>query len=220
MSGAGDEMAGIAPLAEVLGETPRDREARLLDHISRHLTARDTALRTDFTRAIERVRHQGESMNVAITDLDSALSAEVRQREAEGRRLGERIRTVDEEVRDIPRELVKIQDHLLKIATKDEVAAVLNGGTLPVAPPSSEPPAWHGLVRSSWAVQSLMFAAALFLASAAVGVLALALGSDRAGDVAADVVDKIPRYRIEASPASEPPTSQEPPPGAPPEPQP
>lgn len=221
-----DEMAGLAPLDVVEGEGPAEREARLIAHIGRHLTGRDLALRTEFRREIARLDDRGDKMDAAMHHMGHDLAAEVRERRNEDRR-------IDDAVREIPNRIIDLQDAMIQ--TKTEVIQAIQGARSPGsgsgadAPPPPLPPALAAgpgqpaptlgwLVAHSRPVQVLVLAMAAFLAAGAVGVLSLALGADRAGDVAADVVDKIPRYRLEAAP--EPPTSQEPPPGSPPEPQP
>lgn len=160
-------------------------------------------------------------MDAAMHHLGHDLAVEVRERRNEDRR-------IDDAVREIPSRIIDLQDAMIQ--TKTEVIQAIQGARVvgsspavegpPPPPPAAvdQTPTLGWLVVNSRPVQVLVLAVAALLAAGAVGVLAMALGADRAGDVAADVVDKIPRYRIEA--AHEPPTSQEPPPGSPPEPQP
>ena len=218
----GDDVAGIAPLPAAEGdETPLAREGRLLAHIGRYLTGRDLALRTEFRREIGRLDEHGAKMDAALHHLTTDLAAEVRERRSEDRR-------IDDAVREIPDRIIDLQDAMIQ--TKTEVIQAIQSRPVAAAPaptlpapdsgapgtPSSPTLGW--LVVHSRPVQALVFAAALLVAAGAVGVLALALGADRAGDVASDVVGKIPHYRVEA--AAEPPTSQEPPVGEGPQPQP
>lgn len=217
----GDDVAGMEPLAAIPGEAPEAREARLITHINRHMTARDTAMRTFVTREVERLRQEGERMDLAITNLEHRVIAESRVRDEEHRKL-------DAEVREIPKQLIIIQDHILD-TKKDIMSALRNGAVGPgaqvaeVAPstpapaPASPSPTLGTLILQSRPVQALVVAAAIFIVTLAVGVLAVALGRDRAADVTTSAVDKLPRYEISAT-ALEPAPVDAPAPGEPPAP--
>jgi len=188
----GEDVAGIAPLADVAGESPAEREARLLAHIGRHMQGRDLAIRTDLGLQIARM---GDRMNAALSHMEADIAAEVRDRRDEDRRL-------DDAVREIPSQIISLQETVIREIQRSRSPAP---APEPPTPPAPQAPTLGTLVQTSRPVQALVAAAAALLAASAVGVLALAIGSDRA----ADVVTKLPSYRIESS---EPPTSQEPPP--------
>lgn len=192
-----DDVAGIAPLEDVAGESPAAREARLLAHIGRHMQAHNLTIRTDLGLQIARL---GDRMDAALDHMGRDLAAEVRDRRDEDRRL-------DDAVREIPGQIITLQDTIIREIQRSRS---------PVPSPAPEPPpptpTLGTLVQTSRPVQALVTATAALLAAAAVGVLALAIGSERAADV---VGGKLPTYQMEG-----PPTSQEPPPGEPPQPQP
>jgi hypothetical protein len=173
-------------------------------------------MRTFVTREVERLRQEGERMDLAITNLEHRALAESRVRDEEHRKL-------DAEVREIPKQLVLIQDHILD--TKKDIMSALRGGALvgagaaepmQVQPttPAVAPPTLGTLILQSKPMQALVVAAAIFLVALAVGVLAVALGRDRAADVASSAVDKLPRYEIRAT-ALEPAPVDAPAPGEP-----
>lgn len=207
---AEDMARAFEPLPVVEGETSTDREARLLAHIGRHLTGRDLALRTEFRREIARLDDHGAKMDAALHHLSQDFATEQRAREEADRELAA-------EQREVPRLMLGMKDDLLKMKSEIITAVQTGHGAPPRAegPHEPQPPTVATLIQTSWPMRALVFAFALFLAASSVGVLALAIGSDRAGDVATNVVDKLPHY---PTPAPQP--ARQPAPGASPEPQP
>lgn len=211
----GDDVAGLEPLTSIPGESPEDREARMLAHIGRHLTGRDLALRTELRYEIARLAENGVRMDHAISDLDARLGAEVRHRTDEDRR-------IDATVRDIPDRIMDLQKAMLD--TKSELITAIQGRAPIQSGPSSAPsptetsPTLGTLVLRSKPMQALVTAMAVLLVAVAVAVLAMALGPERAADVASSAVDKLPRYEIRAT--AEPAPIDAPAPGEPPAPAP
>ncbi len=207
-----DDMArALESLPAVEGETPAQREARLLQHIGRHLTARDLALRTELRREIARLDEQGAKMDAALHHMGHELAAEVVTRREEDRRL-------DDAVREIPERIMDLQTTVIREIQRAHGTSPAPQLPTPPDPPMPTPgPTLGTLVLTSRPVQALVAAFALLLAASAVGVLALAIGSDRAGDVATRAVDKLPHYPapapIEAPAPSEPSSQPVPSPG-------
>lgn len=191
MSGTdADDVASIAPLADVAGESPSEREARLLAHIGRYMQAHNLTIRTDLGNQIARL---GDRMDAALDHLGRDIAAEVRDRRDEDRRL-------DDAVREIPSQIISLQETVIR-----EIQRSRPSGSTPAPPPG---PALATLVQTSKPVQALVLAGALLMAAGAVGVLSLAIGPEGA----AEVVDKLPRYEIRSeSPAQPAPVLPQPP---------
>ena len=135
-------------------------------------------------------------MDAALHHMGHELAAEVVTRRDEDRRL-------DDAVREIPERIMDLQTTVIREIQRAHGAPV----QAPLDPPMPvRGPSLGTLVQTSWEVRLLTVGLAMLLGASAVGILALAIGQERA----AEVVDKLPSYPSERAPVPAPvePSSQ------------